>query len=179
LNEMVFVYCGDGRNNMANALLIGACKTGMDFRIVAPKTLFPEETLISKCRETAQETGAKITLTDNIDEGVKDADVLYTDVWVSMGEPDSVWEQRIKLLKPYQVNEAMLQKTGKSTTIFMHCLPSFHDLKTKIGKEIYEKFGLTSMEVSDEVFEGTHSVVFDEAENRMHTIKAVMVATLG
>jgi len=179
LNEMVFVYCGDGRNNMANALLIGACKTGMDFRIVAPKTLFPEETLVNKCREVAQETGAKITLTDNIDEGVKDADVLYTDVWVSMGEPDSVWEQRIKLLKPYQVNETMLQKTGKSTTIFMHCLPSFHDLKTKIGKEIYEKFGLTSMEVSDEVFEGTHSVVFDEAENRMHTIKAVMVATLG
>ncbi|HNX02409.1 MAG TPA: ornithine carbamoyltransferase [Candidatus Cloacimonas sp.] len=179
LNKMVFVYCGDGRNNMANALLIGACKTGMDFRIVAPKTLFPEETLINKCREIAQETGAKITLTDNIDEGVKNADVLYTDVWVSMGEPDSVWEQRIKLLKPYQVNEAMLQKTGKSTTIFMHCLPSFHDLKTKIGKEIYEKFGLTSMEVSDEVFEGTHSVVFDEAENRMHTIKAVMVATLG
>jgi len=179
LNKMVFVYCGDGRNNMANALMIGACKTGMDFRIVAPKTLFPDQNLVNKCLEVALETGAKITLTDNIDEGVKNADVLYTDVWVSMGEPDSVWEQRIKLLKPYQVNNEMLQKTGKSTTIFMHCLPSFHDLKTKIGKEIYDKFGLMSMEVSDEVFEGTHSVVFDEAENRMHTIKAVMVATLG
>jgi len=179
LNKMVFVYCGDGRNNMANALMIGACKTGMDFRIVAPKTLFPDQNLVNKCLEVALETGAKITLTDNIDEGVKNADVLYTDVWVSMGEPDSVWEQRIKLLKPYQVNNEMLKKTRKSTTIFMHCLPSFHDLKTKIGKEIYDKFGLTSMEVSDEVFEGTHSVVFDEAENRMHTIKAVMVATLG
>ncbi len=179
LKEMVFVYCGDGRNNMANALMIGACKTGMDFRIVAPKTLFPDQNLVNKCLEVAQGTGAKITLTDNIYEGVKDADVLYTDVWVSMGEPDSVWEQRIKLLKPYQVNSEMLKKTGKSTTIFMHCLPSFHDLKTKIGKEIYEKFNLTSMEVTDEVFEGTHSVVFDEAENRMHTIKAVMVATLG
>jgi ornithine carbamoyltransferase len=179
LKEMVFVYCGDGRNNMANALMIGACKTGMDFRIVAPKTLFPDQNLVNKCLEVAQETAAKITLTDNIDEGVKNADVLYTDVWVSMGEPDSVWEQRIKLLKPYQVNNEMLKKTGKSTTIFMHCLPSFHDLKTKIGKEIYEKFNLTSMEVTDEVFEGTHSVVFDEAENRMHTIKAVMVATLG
>jgi len=164
---------------MANALMIGACKTGMDFRIVAPKTLFPDQNLVNKCLEVAQETGAKITLTDNIDEGVKNADVLYTDVWVSMGEPDSVWEQRINLLKPYQVNNEMLKKTGKSTTIFMHCLPSFHDLKTKIGKEIYEKFNLTSMEVTDEVFEGTHSVVFDEAENRMHTIKAVMVATLG
>ncbi|HOT39275.1 MAG TPA: ornithine carbamoyltransferase [Candidatus Cloacimonas acidaminovorans] len=179
LNEMVFVYCGDGHNNMANALMIGACKTGMDFRIVSPKTLFPEQNLMHKCLKVAQETGAKITLTDNIDAGVKDADVLYTDVWVSMGEPDSVWEQRINLLKPYQVNGEMLKKTGKSTTIFMHCLPSFHDLKTKIGKDIYEKFGLTAMEVTDEVFEGPHSVVFDEAENRMHTIKAVMVATLG
>ena len=179
LNEMVFAYCGDGHNNMANALMIGACKTGMDFRIVSPKTLFPEQNLMHKCLKVAQETGAKITLTDNIDAGVKDADVLYTDVWVSMGEPDSVWEQRINLLKPYQVNGDMLKKTGKSTTIFMHCLPSFHDLKTKIGKDIYEKFGLTAMEVTDEVFEGPHSVVFDEAENRMHTIKAVMVATLG
>ena len=179
LNEMVFAYCGDGRNNMANALMIGACKTGMDFRIVSPKTLFPEQNLMHKCLKVAQETGAKITLTDNIDTGVKDADVLYTDVWVSMGEPDSVWEQRINLLKPYQVNGEMLKKTGKSTTIFMHCLPSFHDLKTRIGKDIYEKFGLTAMEVTDEVFEGPHSVVFDEAENRMHTIKAVMVATLG
>ena len=179
LNEIVFAYCGDGHNNMANALMIGACKTGMDFRIVSPKTLFPEQNLMHKCLKVAQETGAKITLTDNIDAGVKDADVLYTDVWVSMGEPDSVWEQRINLLKPYQVNGEMLKKTGKSTTIFMHCLPSFHDLKTRIGKDIYEKFGLTAMEVTDEVFEGPHSVVFDEAENRMHTIKAVMVATLG
>jgi ornithine carbamoyltransferase len=178
-HEMTFVYAGDGRNNVANALMIGACKTGMDFRIVAPKSLFPEKALLAKCQAVAKETGAKITVTDDIAKGVKGADVIYTDVWVSMGEPDSVWESRIKLLKPYQVNADMMSKTGKSTTLFMHCLPAFHDLKTVIGKQIHEKFGLTSMEVSDDVFEGPNSVVFDEAENRMHTIKAVMVATLG
>jgi len=178
-HEMVFVYAGDGRNNVANALMIGAAKTGMDFRIVAPKSLFPEKNLLAQCKAVAKETGAKITITDDIAKGVKDADVIYTDVWVSMGEADSVWESRIKLLKPYQVNDAMMKKTGKSTTLFMHCLPAFHDLKTVIGKQTHEKFGLTSMEVSDEVFEGPNSVVFDEAENRMHTIKAVMVATLG
>ncbi len=179
LNQMVFVYAGDGRNNVANALMIGAVKTGMDFRIVSPKSLFPEKQLLSKCQAVAKETGATITLTDNVAKGVKDADVIYTDVWVSMGEPDSVWESRIKLLTPYQVNADMMKKTGKSTTLFMHCLPAFHDLKTTIGKQIHEKFGLTAMEVTDEVFESPQSVVFDEAENRMHTIKAVMVATLG
>lgn len=178
-HEMVFVYAGDGRNNVANALMIGAAKTGMDFRIVAPKSLFPEKNLLAKCKEAAKETGAKITITDDIAKGVKGADVIYTDVWVSMGEPDSVWESRIKLLKPYQVNADMMSKTGKATTLFMHCLPAFHDLKTKIGKEIYEKYGLKGMEVTDDVFESPNSVVFDEAENRMHTIKAVMVATLG
>jgi ornithine carbamoyltransferase len=178
-SDMVFVYAGDGRNNVANALMIGAAKTGMDFRIVAPKSLFPEAELLQKCQDVAKETGAKITITDDIAAGVKDADVIYTDVWVSMGEPDNVWEERIKLLLPYQVNKDMMSKTGKTGTLFMHCLPAFHDLKTTIGKEIHEKFGLTAMEVSDDVFEGPNSVVFDEAENRMHTIKAVMVATLG
>ncbi len=179
LNKVIFVYSGDGRNNMANALMIGAAKMGMDFRIISPKSLFPEEHLVSKCKEIAKETNAKITITDNIDEGVKDADVIYTDVWVSMGEAPEVWEERIKLLQPYQVNMEMLNKTGNENVKFMHCLPSFHDLKTTVGKEINEKFGLEAMEATDEVFEGKHSIVFDEAENRMHTIKAVMVATLG
>jgi len=179
LSEVVFVYAGDGRNNMANALMIGAAKMGMDFRIVAPKTLFPEEALVEKCMEIAKETGAKITLTDDVAEGVKAADVIYTDVWVSMGEPDEVWVERIKLLKPYQVNKEMMAMTGKKETKFMHCLPAFHDVKTKIGKEIYEKYGLNGMEVTEDVFESEASIVFDEAENRMHTIKAVMVATLG
>jgi ornithine carbamoyltransferase len=179
LSEVVFVYAGDGRNNMANALMIGAAKMGMDFRIVSPKTLFPEESLVEKCMEIAKETGAKITLTDDVAEGVKAADVIYTDVWVSMGEPDEVWVERIKLLKPYQVNKEMMAMTGKKDTKFMHCLPAFHDIKTKVGKEIYEKYGLNGMEVTDDVFESEASIVFDEAENRMHTIKAVMVATLG
>lgn len=177
--EMVFAYVGDGRNNMANALMIGAAKMGMDFRIVTPKELFTDKELVNKCQEVADKTGAKITITDSIDEGVKGADIIYTDVWVSMGEPDEVWAERIKLLKPYQVNMEMMKKTGNKNAIFMHCLPSFHDLNTKVGKEIHEKFGLESMEVTDEVFESECSVVFDEAENRMHTIKAVMVATLG
>ena len=179
LNKIVFAYCGDGRNNMANALMIGAAKMGMDFRIVAPKELFPEEKLVAECKEVAKETGAKITITESIAEGVKNADVLYTDVWVSMGEADEVWEKRINILKPYQINMEMIKMTGNDKVIFEHCLPSFHDLKTKVGKEIHEKFGLDSMEVTDEVFESKYSVVFDEAENRMHTIKAVMVATLG
>ncbi|MDF2882282.1 MAG: ornithine carbamoyltransferase [Clostridiaceae bacterium] len=179
LNKVVFAYCGDGRNNMANALMIGAAKMGIDFRIVSPKELFPEAELVSKCEKVAKETGAKITITENVDEGVKNADVLYTDVWVSMGEAAEVWESRIKLLRPYQVNMKMIKMTGNEKVIFEHCLPSFHDLNTKVGKEIHDKFGLDSMEVTDEVFESKYSVVFDEAENRMHTIKAVMVATLG
>lgn len=179
LNKIVFVYTGDGRNNVANALMIGAAKMGMDFRIVSPKELFPADDLLEKCKAVAKETGAKITCTDNVAEGVKDADVIYTDVWVSMGEPDEVWKSRIQQLKPYQVNMEMIKMTGNDKVIFEHCLPAFHDLKTKVGKDIYEKFGLDGVEVTDEVFESKHSVVFDEAENRMHTIKAVMVATLG
>ncbi|WP_253198256.1 ornithine carbamoyltransferase [Clostridium sp. CF011] len=179
LSDIVFVYAGDGRNNMANALMIGAAKMGMDFRIVSPKSLFPETALVSKCNEIAKETGAKITITDSVDAGVKNADVIYTDVWVSMGEADEVWASRIELLRPYQVNMKMLNKTGNKNVKFMHCLPAFHDLKTLVGKDIFEKYGLEGLEVTDEVFESTHSIVFDEAENRMHTIKAIMVATLG
>ena len=178
-NKMVFIYAGDGRNNVANALMIGASKMGMDFRIVSPKELFPSEELVAKCKNVANKTGAEITVTDDIDEGVKNADVLYTDVWASMGESDKVWTDRIRLLKPYQINMEMIRKTGNRKVIFEHCLPSFHDLNTKIGEEIHDKFGLDSMEVTDEVFESEHSVVFDEAENRLHTIKAIMVATLG
>lgn len=177
--EMVFVYVGDGRNNMGNSLLIGGAKLGMDIRIVAPQAVQPETKLIEKCQAIAAATGARITITDDISSGVKSADVIYTDVWVSMGEPEDVWAQRIKLLKPYQVNQAMLEKTGKKSTIFMHCLPSFHNTATQIGKEVYEKFGIKEMEVTDEVFESNRSVVFEEAENRMHTIKAVIVATLA
>ncbi|MGL4730613.1 MAG: ornithine carbamoyltransferase [Clostridium sp.] len=179
LNKIAFVYAGDGRNNMANALMIGGAKMGMDFRILSPKSLFPEEGLVNRCKEIAKETGGKITITDSVDEGVRDADVIYTDVWVSMGEAPEVWEERITLLKPYQVNMEMLNKTGNPNVKFMHCLPAFHDLKTKVGKEIHQKFALEAMEVTDDVFESKHSIVFDEAENRMHTIKAIMVATLG
>ncbi|WP_264167683.1 ornithine carbamoyltransferase [Clostridium tagluense] len=179
LNEIKFVYAGDGRNNMANALMIGAAKMGMDFRIVAPNSLFPEDALVNKCREVASATGAKITITDDVAQGVKDADVIYTDVWVSMGEADEVWQQRISVLKPYQVNKEMMKLTGNKDTKFMHCLPAYHDLKTGVGREVFEKFGMNGVEVTDEVFESEASIVFDEAENRMHTIKAVMVATLG
>ncbi|MDO4535932.1 MAG: ornithine carbamoyltransferase [Clostridium perfringens] len=179
LNKITFVYIGDGRNNMANALMIGAAKMGMDYRVVCPKELAPKKELLEKCIEISKESCGKITVTDNIESGVKDADVIYTDVWVSMGESKEVWENRIELLRPYQVNMDMIKITGNPDVIFQHCLPAFHNLETKIGKEIYEKFGLECMEVTDEVFESKYSVVFDEAENRMHTIKAVMVATLG
>ncbi|MGH4117792.1 ornithine carbamoyltransferase [Clostridium sp.] len=179
LNEIKFVYAGDGRNNMANALMIGAAKMGMDFRIVAPNSLFPEEALVNKCREVAATTGAKITITSDVAQGVKDADVIYTDVWVSMGEADEVWKERIDILKPYQVNSEMMNLTHNKDTKFMHCLPAYHDLKTGVGREVFEKFGMNGVEVTDEVFESEASIVFDEAENRMHTIKAVMVATLG
>jgi len=177
LNKVAFTYVGDTRNNMGNSLLIGAVKMGMDFRAVAPKSLFPSEELVEEMKELAKTTGAKITLTEDIKAGVLGSDVIYTDVWVSMGE-ESQFEERIKLLRPYQVNMDMLNSTGNPDVIFMHCLPAFHDLETSVGKEIYEKFGLDAMEVTDEVFRSKHSVVFDEAENRMHTIKAVMVATL-
>ena len=177
--QMTFTYVGDGRNNVANALMIGASKMGMDFRIVTPAALNPDTGLLEKCRKIAGATGAKVMITDSIDQGVKDADVLYTDVWLSMGEPEAQWVKRIELLRPYQVNMEMLRKTGNKNVIFEHCLPSFHNTDTKIGMQIFEKFGLKEMEVTDEVFESDHSVVFDEAENRLHTIKAVMIATLG
>lgn len=179
LKEVAFAYLGDARNNMGNSLLIGAAKMGMKFRSVAPKSVQPSKELVDQAKEIAKETGAEIMVTDNVDEGVKGCDFLYTDVWVSMGESEEVWKERIELLKPYQVNKAMMDKTGNPDVKFMHCLPAFHNRETKIGEEIYKKFGLESMEVSEEVFESPASIVFDEAENRLHTIKAVMVATLG
>lgn len=177
LNKIKFVYVGDARNNMGNSLMIGAAKMGMDFMALAPKSLWPAEDLVEEMRAVAKETGATISLTENIDD-VKGADVIYTDVWVSMGEEDQ-FEERINLLKKYQVNMEMIKKTENDDVIFLHCLPAFHDLETAVGMEIKEKFGLDSMEVSDEVFRSKHSKVFDEAENRMHTIKAIMVATIG
>lgn len=177
LSKVKFVYVGDARNNMGNSLMIGAAKLGMEFVGIAPKELWPAEDLVAEMKEVAKETGAKISFSENVDD-VKGADVIYTDVWVSMGE-EAMFEERIKQLKPYQVNMEMIEKTGNSEVIFLHCLPSFHDLNTTVGKEIYDKFGLKEMEVTDEVFRSKHSKVFDEAENRMHTIKAVMVATIG
>jgi len=177
LKGIAFAFVGDGRNNMANSLIIGAAKMGMDFRIVAPKSLFPDAKLVDTASAIAKETGGSILITNDIVDGVKGADVIYTDVWVSMGEEDQ-FEERIKLLLPYQVNADMMAKTGKEDTLFLHCLPAFHDLNTTVGTEIYEKFGIDAMEVSDEVFESKNSKVWDEAENRMHTIKAVMIATL-
>ena len=172
------VYMGDARYNMGNSLMVVCAKLGMDFVACTNKKYFPNQELIDYCRKTATETGANITLTENVEEGVRDADVIYTDVWVSMGEPDAVWEERLRDLMPYQVNRAVML-LARPEAIFMHCLPAFHDLKTTIGKEVYEKFGPAELEVTDEVFESAQSVVFDEAENRMHTIKAVMLATLG
>ncbi len=179
LNKIAFCYMGDARNNMGNSLMVGAAKMGMDFRAAAPAKCQPAAELVEKCREIAKTTGAKITITDNVDEAVKGVDFLYTDVWVSMGEPDSVWEERIRLLKPYQVNMDVVRKTGNPRVKFLHCLPAFHNRATKVGEEIFKKFGLDGMEVTEEVFESDRSIVFDEAENRLHTIKAVMVATLG
>lgn len=179
LGEVKLAYLGDARFNMGNSLLIGSAKMGMDYRSVAPMNLQPKNELVQKAREIAQETGARITLTDNVAEGVRDCDFLYTDVWVSMGEPADVWEERINLLKPYQVNSAVMKMTGNPNVKFMHCLPAFHNRETAIGEEIYQKFGLEAMEVTEEVFESGASIVFDQAENRVHTIKAVMVATLG
>lgn len=177
--EMKFCYLGDARNNMGNSLMVGCAKMGIDFRAACPKSCAPAEELVNKCREIAKQTGAKITITEDVNEAVKGCDFLYTDVWVSMGEPDSVWAERIKLLKPYQVNEAVVKATGNANVKFMHCLPAFHNLKTNVGREINEKYGLPAMEVTEDVFESPASIVFDEAENRMHTIKAVMVATLA
>ncbi len=177
LQGIKFVYVGDGRNNVANSLLIGGAKMGMDMRILSPKELFPGDELVSYCETVAQENGAVITVTDDINRGVEAADVIYADVWVSMGEEEQ-FAERIRLLKPYQVNRRMLDKTT-DTVLFMHCLPAFHNSDTIVGEEIRKKFGITEMEVTEEVFESSNSVVFDEAENRVHTIKAVMIATLG
>ncbi len=179
LNQVSFCYLGDARNNMGNSLMVGAAKMGMDFRAAAPKACQPADELVAKCKEIAKETGAKITITENVDEAVKGVDFLYTDVWVSMGEPDSVWAERIKLLKPYQVNKEVVKKTGNPKVKFLHCLPAYHNRETKVGEEIFQKFGLDGLEVTEDVFESPASIVFDEAENRLHTIKAVMVATLG
>lgn len=179
LNKVSFAFLGDAKNNVGNSLMVGAAKMGMDFRAVAPKSCQPDADLVAQCHEIAKETGAKITITDNVEEGVKGCDFLYTDVWVSMGEPTEVWAERIKLLRPYQVNMDMVAKTGNPKVKFLHCLPAFHNRQTTVGEEIFQKFGLDGLEVTDDVFESEMSIVFDEAENRLHTIKAVMVATLG
>lgn len=178
LKGIKLVYLGDARYNMGNSYMIACAKMGMDFVACAPKKYFPSEELVKQCEEYAKESGATITLTEDTMEGTKGADVICTDVWVSMGEPDEVWEERIRELSPYKVTKKVMENAGEQA-IFLHCLPAFHDLKTKIGKQIHDKFGLDDMEVTDEVFESPQSKVFDEAENRMHTIKAVMVATLG
>ena len=179
LNEVVFCYLGDARFNMADSYLVGGAKLGMDVRIASPTSLWPREEIQAMAREIAAETGATITITDDVAEAVSGADVLLTDVWVSMGEPDEVWKERIALLLPYQVNAEKMAQTGNPDVKFMHCLPAFHNTDTEVGKEIFDKFGLEALEVTEEVFESPASLVFDEAENRMHTIKAVMVATLA
>lgn len=177
--EIAYCYMGDARNNMGNSLMVGGCKLGMDVRICAPKHLWPADELVSASRHIAAETGARLTLTELVEEAVHGVDYIHTDVWVSMGEADSVWEERISLLKSYQVNAEALKLSGNPAVKFMHCLPSFHNRQTKIGEQIYQKFGLDGLEVTEDVFESPASIVFDQAENRMHTIKAVMVATLG
>ncbi|WP_381415493.1 ornithine carbamoyltransferase [Spiroplasma endosymbiont of Anurida maritima] len=178
LKGIKFVFAGDARNNMGNSLMVGCAKMGMHFVAAAPKELWPDEKLVKECKKIAKETGGTIELSDDIKIATKNADVIYTDVWVSMGEPEDVWAKRIKQLLPFQVSKENL-KNAKEDYLFMHCLPAFHDLKTEVGNDIYKKFGLTAMEVTDEVFESKHSVVFEEAENRLHTIKAVMVAMVG
>ena len=177
LKGINFTYMGDARNNMGNSLMVACAKMGLNFTACAPKALFPAQELVDTCRAIAAENGCTVTLTEDVKEGTANADVIYTDIWVSMGEPEAVWAERISLLAPYQVNAAAM-KNARDTAIFMHCLPSFHDTRTTIGAEIAQKFGISEMEVTDEVFESKQSVVFDEAENRMHTIKAVMYATL-
>jgi len=179
LSELRFAYLGDARNNMGNSLMVGAAKMGMDIRLVAPKAFWPEEALVAQCREIARDTGAHITLTEEVAEGVANVDFLYTDVWVSMGEPKEAWRERVNLMKPYQINQQVIEATGNPQVKFMHCLPAFHNEHTTVGREIELAYGLKGLEVTEEVFESPHSIVFDEAENRMHTIKAVMVATLG
>jgi ornithine carbamoyltransferase len=179
LEEVSYAFLGDARNNMGNSLMVGGAKLGMDVRLVGPRDRRPEDHLVDQARSIAAETGARVTLTDSVEEGVAGADFLYTDVWVSMGEDKSVWDERVKLLLPYQVNADLVASTGNPQVKFMHCLPAFHDRHTKVGEEMFERFGLDGMEVTDEVFESERSIVFQQAENRMHTIKAVMVATIG
>jgi ornithine carbamoyltransferase len=179
VHEIAYCYLGDARNNMGNSLMVMGCKLGMDVRLCSPKALWPEDELVKTCKQIAAETGARLTLTDDVAKGVKGVDYLYTDVWVSMGEADSVWEDRIKQLLPYQVNSKAMELTGNPKVKFMHCLPAFHNADTKVGKQILDKYGIEGMEVTEEVFESPASIVFDQAENRLHTIKGVMVATLG
>lgn len=179
LDQMKLAYLGDARNNMGNSFVEGAALMGLDLRLVGPKQFFPEHKLLDEVAEMAKQTGAKITCTEDVEAGVKDVDFIYTDIWVSMGEPESAWAERIELMKPYQVNAKLMALTGNPNVKFMHCLPSFHDENTVIGKKMAEKYGMNGLEVTDEVFESEASIVFDEAENRMHTIKAVMVATLA
>ncbi|MEZ8064520.1 MULTISPECIES: ornithine carbamoyltransferase [Vibrio] len=179
LHQISFAYLGDARNNMGNSLLVGAAKMGMDIRLVAPKAFWPEEQLVEKCQAIAQSSGATITLTEDVTEGVKGCDFLYTDVWVSMGEAPEAWDERVAVMTPYQVNMDVIKLTGNPQVKFMHCLPAFHNNETVIGQQVADKYGMNGLEVTDEVFESDYSIVFDEAENRMHTIKAVMVATLG
>jgi ornithine carbamoyltransferase len=179
LDEVAFCYLGDARFNMANSYLVGAAKLGMDVRIASPESLWPRDEIVDLARSAASETGAEITITEDVGEAVRGADFLLTDVWVSMGEPDEVWADRIELLKPYQVDSETMAATGNPDVKFMHCLPAFHNADTKVGRQIFDKFGIESLEVTEDVFESPASIVFDEAENRLHTIKAVMVATLG
>ena len=179
LHRISFCYCGDARFNMGNSLMIGAAKMGMDFRAAAPKKYWPSKELIKTANDIAKETGAKILITENAGTAVKGVDFIYTDVWVSMGEDPRLWEERINEMIPYQVNKALMKKTGNPNVKFMHCLPAFHNIDTEVGKDIKKRFGMDGMEVTEDVFESDASIVFDEAENRLHTIKAVMVATLG
>jgi ornithine carbamoyltransferase len=179
LDQIAYCYLGDARNNMGNSLLVGAAKLGMDFRVVAPESLWPDDDLRAACAAIAADTGARLAYTADVEAGVAGVDFVHTDVWVSMGEPDEVWEQRIELLRPYQVNAAVMAATGNAAAKFMHCLPAFHNRDTKVGAEVYDKFGLDGIEVTEEVFESPSAIAFDQAENRMHTIKAVMVATMA
>ena len=179
LNKISFCFLGDARNNMGNSLMVGGAKMGMDVRLCAPKQNWPDDKLVKTCKEIAKENGGKITLTDVVEAGVKGTDFLYTDVWLSLGEDPAKWGERIKLMKPYQINIELIKKTGNKKVKFLHCLPAFHNRETTIGEEIFNKYGLDGMEVTEEVFESKHSIVFDQAENRLHTIKAILVATLG
>lgn len=178
LKGINFTYMGDARNNLGNSLMVACAKMGMNFTACADKEVFPSEELVKTCKEIAKETGGSITLTEDVKEGTKNADVIYTDIWVSMGEPEEIWESRLNLLKPYQVNKAVMENAAPNA-VFMHCLPSYHDLNTDVGRKVCEKFGMKELEVTDEVFEGKQSIVFDQAENRMHSIKAIILATIG